>query len=137
MSLSPLIRARLSAVHKNKVQAIGTYAEALFRAPYLMGSLLELGASRSGFRVLSEYITCQGDAYTTRTGLPFPRRIVRRDRFDATWKSFTAPLALSPPPECAATPSSGSMLAPTGPSYSLQSTRGAYLKNSNLPGGPI
>ena len=66
MSLSPLIRARfteamdhgpLPAVHKTKVQAIRTYAEALFPAPYLIGLLLELGAPRSGFRVFSEYIT--------------------------------------------------------------------------------
>ena len=110
MSLSPLIRARLTeamdhaplpAVHKAKVQAIHTYAEALFRAPYLIGLLLELGAPRSGFRVLSEYITCRGDAYTTRTGLPFPRAIPAGDQFDATWKSLTATLALDPPAECA------------------------------------
>ena len=55
MSSSPLIQARfrdhapLPAVHKNKVQAIRTYAEALFPAPYLIGLLLELGAPRSGF----------------------------------------------------------------------------------------
>ena len=53
MSLSPLIRPRfteamdhtpLPAVHKTPVQAIRTYAEALFPAPYLIGLLLELGA---------------------------------------------------------------------------------------------
>ena len=70
-------------------------------------TLLELGAPRSGFRVLSEYITRRGDAYTARTGLPFPRPIPTRDQFDATWKSLTAPLALSPPVECAEPPSSG------------------------------
>ena len=99
-----LIRARLTeamdhaplpAVHKTKVQAIRMYAEALFPAPYLIGLFLELGATRSGFRVLSEYITRRGDAYTARTGLPFPRPIPIRDQFDATWKSLTAPLALS------------------------------------------
>ena len=95
------------AVHKTKVQAIRTYAEALFPAPYLIGLLLELGAPRSGFRVLSEYITRRGDAYTARTGQPFPRPIPTRDQFDATWKSLTAPLALSPPVECADPPSSG------------------------------
>ena len=60
---SPLIRARfaealdhapLPAVHKTRVQAIRTYAEALFPAPYLIGLLFELGAPRSGLRVLSE-----------------------------------------------------------------------------------
>ena len=100
MSSSPLIRARFSeamdhapllAVHKTKVQAIRTYAEALFPAPYLMGLPLELGALRSGFYVLAEYITRRGDAYTARTGLPFPRPIPTRDPFDATWKSLTAP----------------------------------------------
>ena len=115
MSSSPLIRARfteamdhasLPAVHKTKVQAIRTYAEALFPAPYLIGLLLELGAPRSGFRVLSEYIS-QGDAYTARMGLPFPWPIPTRDQFDAKWKSLTAPLALSPPVECAHPPSSG------------------------------
>ena len=75
MSSSPLIRARftegrdhapLPAVHKAKVQAIRmrTYAEALFLAPDLIGPSLQLGAPRSGFRVLSEYITRQGSAYT-------------------------------------------------------------------------
>ena len=53
MSSSPLIRARfieamdqasLPSVHKTKVQAIHTYAKALFPAPYLIGLLLELGA---------------------------------------------------------------------------------------------
>ena len=115
MSLPPLIRARfteamdhapLPAGQKTKVQAIRTYAEALFPAPYLIGLLLELGAPRSAFRVLFEYITRRGDAYTARTGLPFPQSIPTRDQFDATWKSLTAPLALSPPVECADPPSS-------------------------------
>ena len=75
MSSSPLIRARfteamdhapLPAVHKTKVQAIRTYAEAFFPAPYFIGLLLELSAPRSGFRVLSEYITRRGDTYTAR-----------------------------------------------------------------------
>ena len=104
---SPLIRARfteamdhapLPAVQKTKVQAIRTYAEAIFPAPYLIGLLLELGAPRSGFRVLSEYITSRGNAYTARTGLPLPRPIPTRDQFDATWNLLTAPLALPPPP---------------------------------------
>ena len=116
MSSSPLIRACFSeamdhsllpAVHKTKVQAIRTYAEALFPAPYLMGLLLELGAPRSGFRVLSEYITRRSDTYTARTGLPFPRPIPTGYQFEATWKSWTAPLVLSPPVECANPPSSG------------------------------
>ena len=121
MSSSPLIRAGsteamdhapLPAVHKTKVQAIRTYAEALFPAPYLIGLLLELGAPRSGFRVLFEYVTRRGDAYTARTALPLPRPIPTRDQFDATWKSLTAPLVLSPPLECADTPIVGSLLAP-------------------------
>ena len=102
MSSSPLILPRFSeamdhaplpAVHKTKAHAICTYAEALFPALYLIGLLLELGAPRSGFRVLSEYITRRGDAYTARTGLPFPRPIPTRDQFDAMWKSLIAPLA--------------------------------------------
>ena len=119
MSSSPLIRARfteamdhspLLAVHKTKVQAIRAYAEALFPAPYLIGLLLELGAPRSGFQVLSEYITPRGDAYTARTGLPFPRPIPTRDQFDATWKSLTTPLALSPPGGRCRPPIVGSLL---------------------------
>ena len=105
-SSSPLIRARFSeamdhaplpAVHQTKMQAIRTYAEALFPAPHLIGLLLKLGAPRSSFRVLSEYITRRGDAYTARTGPPFRRPTPARDQFDATWKSLTAPLALPPP----------------------------------------
>ena len=116
MSLSQLIRAcfaeamhhtALPVVHKTKVQAIRTYAEALFPATYLIGLLLVLGAPPSGFRVLSEYITRLGGTYTARTGLPFSWPIPTRDQFDATWKSFTALLALSPPVECADPPSSG------------------------------
>ena len=99
--------APLPAVHKTKLQAIHTYAEALFPAPHLIGLLLELGAPRSGFQVLCEYITRRGDAYTARTGLRFPRPIPARDQFDAAWKSLTAPLALFPPVECADPPSSG------------------------------
>ena len=95
------------AVHKTNVQAIRTYAEVLLPAPYLIGLLLELGAPRSGFRVLYEYITRRGDAYTARTGLPFPRPIPTRDQFDATWKSLTAPLVLSRVVECADLLSSG------------------------------
>ena len=54
MSSSPLIQAGfraamdhapLLAVHKTKVLAIRTHAEALFSAPYLIGVLLELGAA--------------------------------------------------------------------------------------------
>ena len=116
ISSPPLIRARFSeamdhahlpAVHKTKVQTIRTYAEALFLAPYLIGLLLELGAPWSGFHVLSGYITRRGDAYTARTGLPFARPIRTRDQVDTTWKSLTAPLALSPPVECADPPLSG------------------------------
>ena len=88
--------------HKTKVQAMCTNAEALFPAPYLIGLFFRLGAPRSSFWVLSEYITRRGDA---RTGLPFPRPIPARDQFDATWKSLTAPLALSPPVEFANPPS--------------------------------
>ena len=102
--------APLPAVHKTKVQAIRTYAEALLPAPYLIGHLLQLGAARSGFHVLSQYITCRGDAYTARIGLPYPRPIPTRDQFDATHNSLTAPLALPPPPppvECANPPSPG------------------------------
>ena len=76
--------APLPAVHKTKLQAIRTYAEALFPAPYVIGLFLELGAPRSGFRVLSEYITRRGDAYTARTGLPFGWPTPTRDQFDAT-----------------------------------------------------
>ena len=121
MSSSPLIRARfteamdhvpLPAVHKTKVRAIRTYA-APFLAPYLIGLLLELGAPRSGFRVLCEYITRQGDAYTARTGLPFPWPIATLDQFDATWRSLTAPLALSPPGGMCRPPVVGSLLATT------------------------
>ena len=116
MSSSPPIRARfteamdhapLPAVHKTEVQAIRTYVEALFPAPHLIALILELGAPRSDFRVLSEYITRRGDVYTARTGHPFPWPIPTRDQFDATWKSLTAPLVLSPPVECADPPSSG------------------------------
>ena len=89
------------------MQATRTCAEALFPASYLIGLLLGLGAPRSGFQVLSEYINRRGDAYTARTGLPFRRPIPTRDQFEATWKSLTAPLALSPPVECADPPSSG------------------------------
>ena len=69
MSSSPLIRARfreamdhapLPVVQKAKVQAIRTYAEALFPATYLIGLLLELGAARSGFHVLSKEISPPG-----------------------------------------------------------------------------
>ena len=81
--------------------------EALFPAPYLIGLLLALGAPWSGFCLLSEYITHRGNAYTARTGLPFPLPIPTRDQFDATWKSLTAPLALSPQMECADPPSLG------------------------------
>ena len=96
MSSSPLIRARftgamdnapLPAVHKTKVHAIRTHAEVLIPAPYLIGLLLELGAPRSGFLVLFEYISRPGEAYTARTWLPFPRPIPTWDQFDATWKS--------------------------------------------------
>ena len=80
-------QAPLPAVHKTEVQAICTYAEALIPAPHLIGLLLELGAPRSGFRVLSEYITRRDDAYTARTGLPLPRPIPTQDQLDATWKS--------------------------------------------------
>ena len=122
MSSSPLIsgpfhggngHAPVPAVHKTKVHAFRTYAEALFPAHYVIGLLLELGSPWSGFLVLSEYITRWGDTNTARTRLPFPRPIPTRDQFDATWKSLTAPLVLSPLVECADPPVVGSLLAPT------------------------
>ena len=86
----------LPAVHKTKVQAIRTYAEALFPAPYLIGLLLELGAPPSGFRVLSEYITRRGDTYTARTGLlshgPSPHGT------NLTQRGSHSPLCLRCPP---------------------------------------
>ena len=110
MSSPPLIGARFSeardhaplpAVHKTKVHAVRTHAEAVFPALYLIVLLLEFGATPSGLCVLCEYITRWGDAYTPRTRLPFPRPIPTRDQFDTMWKSLTAPLALSHPVECA------------------------------------
>ena len=108
-----MYHAPLPVVRKTKVQAIRTNAEALFPAPYLIGLFLELGASRSGFRVLPQYITRWGDAYTARTGLTFPRPIPTWDQLNATWNSLTARLALSPSVECANPPVVGSLLAPT------------------------
>ena len=78
----------------------------------MIGLFLELGEPRSGFRVLSEYITRRGDAYTPRTGLPFPRPIPTRDQFNATWKSLTAPFALSPRGGMCRPRIVGSLLAP-------------------------
>ena len=80
--------------------------------PYVCGGPLSRTlCDRAPFGVgctpLFEYITRQGDAYIARTGLPFPRPIPTRDPFGATWKSLTAPPALSPPVECAHLPSSG------------------------------
>ena len=75
--------APLPAVYKTKVNAIRTYAEALFLFTHLIGRLLEFGATRSDFCVLCEYITRRGDVYTPRTRLPFPRPIPTRDQFDA------------------------------------------------------
>ena len=72
--------------YKTKVRATSTHAEALFPAPYLIGLLFELGAPRSGFRVLCEYITRRGDAYMAGTGGPLPRPIPTRDPLDATLK---------------------------------------------------
>ena len=79
MSSSPLIRAHfteaadhapLPVVHKTKVQAICTYADATFPTPYLIGLLLELGAPRSCFRVLSEYINRRGPLTPPTPGCP-------------------------------------------------------------------
>ena len=121
MSLSPLIRDRfteamdhtpLPGVHKTKVQGIRMYAEALFPAPYLIGRLFELGAGRSGFCVLSEYLARRGNAYTACTRLPFPRPIPTRDQFDATWKSLS-PRLHYPPGWNVLTPVVRTLLAPT------------------------
>ena len=54
----PGAKTPLPAVHKSKEQAIHTYAEAHFPAPYLIGLLLELGARRSGFSVVSQQANC-------------------------------------------------------------------------------
>ena len=122
MSSSPLIRARfmeamdhspLLEVCKTKVQAICTYAEALLAAPYLIALLLEFGAPLSGFGVLSEYITRRGDAYTGRTGLPFPRPVPTRDQFDATWKSLTCSSCVVPLSGMCRPPVFRLLLAPT------------------------
>ena len=60
MSSSPLIQAcfleamdhaPLHVVHDTKVQAIRMYSEALFRAPYLIRLLPELGAPSSSLSV--------------------------------------------------------------------------------------
>ena len=121
MSSSPVSRARfteamdhtlLPAVGKTKVQAIRTYAEALFPSPYPIGLLLDLGAPRSGSRMLSTYITLRGDAYTARTGLPFPRPVPTRDQFDATRKSLTFSCVVPPDGMCRP-PVVGLLLAPT------------------------
>ena len=100
------------------MQAIRTYAEALFPAPHIIGLLFELGAPRSDIRVLSEYFTRRGNAYTARTGLPFPRPIPTRDQLDATCKSLTAALVLSPPVECADPVSSG-VAGPCGRGHNM------------------
>ena len=73
----------------------------------LIGLLMDLNVPRGGFRHVSEFMTCRGAAYTTATGLPFPRSIPSCDRSMDTWKEWVKPLALDHPVPVADPPTSG------------------------------
>ena len=113
---SPLAKARwyeatevaqLPLIRNKQIEAVKQYASILFPAPELIGLLLDLNVPKSGFRHVSEFMTCRGAAYTAPTGLPFPRPIPSRDRFTDTWKELVKPLALDPPVSVPEPPTSG------------------------------
>ena len=78
---SPLARARWSEatevgypslIRDKQKEAVKQYASHLFRAPDLIGLLMDLNAPKIGFRHVSEYMSRRASAYTAATGLPFP-----------------------------------------------------------------
>ena len=113
---SPLAKARwyeatevaqLPLIRNNQIEALKQYASVLFPAPELIGLLMDLNVPKGGFWHVSEFMTRRGAAYTTATGLPFPRPIPSRDDLMDTWKELVKPLALDRPVSLADPPTSG------------------------------
>ena len=60
------------------------YAAAVFRAPEVIGLIMDLNVPKGGLGHVSEFMTRQGAAYTAAKGVPFPSPIPSRDRFTDT-----------------------------------------------------
>ena len=73
------------------------YASLLFPARDIVGLLLELDISKTGFRHMSEFMTRRGAAYTAATGPKFVWPIPSRGEYLDTWKELAEPLELGPP----------------------------------------
>ena len=92
---SPLAKARwykatevaqLPPIRNKQIEAVKQYASVLFPAPEWIGLLMDLNVPKGGFRLVLEFMTRRGTAYTAATGLPFPQPIPSRDHFSDTWK---------------------------------------------------
>ena len=73
------------------------YASLLFRAPELIGVLMDLNVPKVGFRHMMEYMSRRGSAYTAATGLPFAKPIPTQVAFTDAWKELVTALDLQPP----------------------------------------
>ena len=116
VAASPLAKARwyeatevaqLPLIHNKRIEAAKQYASVLCPAPEFIGLLMDLNVPKSGFRHVSELMTCRTAAYNTATGLPVPRPIPSRDKFTDTRKELVKPLALDPPVCMPEPPTSG------------------------------
>ena len=62
------------------------YASILFLVPELIGQHMDMNVPKGGFRLVSEFVTRRGAAYTAARGLPFPESFPSRDHFTEKWK---------------------------------------------------
>ena len=103
---SPLAKARWAEatevgyptlIRNKQKEAVKQYASMLFPAPHLIGLLMELNVTKTGYRHLSAFMTRRGLDYTAATGHEFPCPIPTRQAFLDTWKELVKALELRPP----------------------------------------
>ena len=87
---------QLPLIRNKQIEAVNECASVLFPAPELIGLLMDLNVSRSGFRHVSQFMPAGGGAHTAATRLPFSQPVPSCDRFTDTWKDLVKLLALHP-----------------------------------------
>ena len=117
-----------SLFRTKQVEAVKQYGSFLFPAPDLIGLLMDLNVTKTGFRHLSEFMTRRGIDYTAATGHTFRRPIPTQQAFLDMWKDMAKLLELRPPVNVDDPPASGRSWphALMGPLHSIASTTSGH-----------
>ena len=105
MASSPLAKGRRaeatvvgypSLICTKQLEAMTQFTSFIFPVPELIGLLMDLNVTKTGFRHLFEFMTRRGIDHTAATGHTFLRPIPTGQAFLDMWKDMAKPLELRP-----------------------------------------